>query len=133
MLRRKRIVCVAFAWFYRFYFFFDLLGGVCPGIQGLAVFGPFNGSFQGKVKIGTDAIPVVSSQSQDFAAHLLGYLRDGLAETVDWCRALVQLDAVTLTPELLADTLGALLKYQDDILKLRDGEAGRLLDELSPP
>jgi MoxR-like ATPase len=57
----------------------------------------------------------------------------GVAETVDWCRALVQLDAVTLTPELLADTLGALLKYQDDILKLRDGEAGRLLDELSSP
>jgi MoxR-like ATPase len=55
----------------------------------------------------------------------------GVAETVDWCRALVQLDAVTLTPELLTDTLGALLKYQDDILKLRDGEAARLLGEAS--
>ena len=42
----------------------------------------------------------------------------GVAETLDWAKALVALDAVTLDPQSISDSLGALLKYQDDIAKL---------------
>lgn len=51
----------------------------------------------------------------------------GIAETIDWAHALTQLDVITLTPDLVNDTLGALLKYQDDIAKIRGSEAARLL------
>ena len=54
----------------------------------------------------------------------------GIAETIDWNQALTQLDALALTPELVNDTLGALLKYQDDIARMRGSEAARILDEL---
>lgn len=54
----------------------------------------------------------------------------GVAETIDWCQALLQLDAIVLTPELINATLGALLKYQDDIVKLQGTEAARLLAEI---
>ena len=54
----------------------------------------------------------------------------GVAETIDWNQALTQLDAVALTPELINDTLGALLKYQDDIARIRGSQAAQLLDEL---
>jgi len=51
----------------------------------------------------------------------------GIAETIDWAQALVQLDAVTLTPELFNDSVGALLKYQDDIARMQGSEANQLL------
>lgn len=54
----------------------------------------------------------------------------GVAETLDWARALVTLDVLELTPEVVNDTLGALLKYQDDILKIRGSEAARILEEI---
>ncbi len=54
----------------------------------------------------------------------------GVAETIDWAQALVQIDAVRLTPELFDDTLGALLKYQDDIARVRGSEAARILGEV---
>jgi MoxR-like ATPase len=54
----------------------------------------------------------------------------GVAETIDWNQALTQLDAVALTPEMINDTLGALLKYQDDIVRIRGSEAARILDEI---
>ena len=54
----------------------------------------------------------------------------GVAETIDWVNALVALDAISLDPATVQDTLGVLLKYQDDIAKLRGGDAARLLDEL---
>ncbi len=53
----------------------------------------------------------------------------GVAETLDWAKALVALDAVTLDPQSISDSLGALLKYQDDIAKLQGSEASRILDE----
>jgi len=53
----------------------------------------------------------------------------GVAETLDWAKALVALDAVTLDPQSISDSLGALLKYQDDIAKLQGSEATRILDE----
>jgi MoxR-like ATPase len=54
----------------------------------------------------------------------------GVAETIDWTQALTQLDAVALTPEVINDTVGALLKYQDDIARVRGSEAARILDEI---
>ena len=58
------------------------------------------------------------------------YKRPGVAEAIDWASALTQLDVVTLTPEILNDTLGSLLKYQDDIAKIQGSEAARLLAEV---
>lgn len=54
----------------------------------------------------------------------------GVAETIDWNQALTQLDVMTLDPEVVNDTLGALLKYQDDIARVRDTEAARILEEI---
>ena len=54
----------------------------------------------------------------------------GVAETIDWSNALVALDRVALDPDLVDDTLGALLKYQDDIARVRGSEAARLLEEV---
>lgn len=58
------------------------------------------------------------------------FKRPGVAETIDWAQALAQLDATVLTPELVTDTLGAILKYQDDIAKIGRSAAGRLLAEI---
>ncbi len=54
----------------------------------------------------------------------------GIAETIDWNQALTQLDVMTLDPDVVNDTLGALLKYQDDIARVRDTDAARILDEI---
>lgn len=54
----------------------------------------------------------------------------GVAETLDWATALVELDAVALDPALITDTLGVLLKYQDDIAKLQTGVAKKVLDQV---
>ena len=51
----------------------------------------------------------------------------GVAETIDWATALVNLDALALDPAVVDDTLGVLLKYQDDIAKVRDSEASAIL------
>jgi len=53
----------------------------------------------------------------------------GVAETIDWASALASLDAQELEPALVDETLGALLKYQDDIAKIRGAEAARLVAE----
>jgi len=54
----------------------------------------------------------------------------GVAETIDWAQALTQLDRLALDPDTINDTLGALLKYQDDIQKLQGSEAAKILDEV---
>jgi len=54
----------------------------------------------------------------------------GIAETIDWTEALIQLDRVALDPKAVDDTLGVLLKYQDDIAKIRGSEAAVLLDQV---
>jgi MoxR-like ATPase len=54
----------------------------------------------------------------------------GVAETIDWAHALAQLDVLALTPEAINDTLGVLLKYQDDIAKIQGSEAERLLTQV---
>ena len=53
----------------------------------------------------------------------------GIAETIEWGRALLELDALVLDPELITHTLGVLLKYQDDIARMQGGETARLLAE----
>ncbi|WP_427026130.1 AAA family ATPase [Aureimonas ureilytica] len=52
----------------------------------------------------------------------------GVAETIDWATALTELDAVALDPALVSDTLGVLLKYQDDIARIEKGEGRELLN-----
>jgi MoxR-like ATPase len=54
----------------------------------------------------------------------------GVAETIDWTDALVQLDQVALTPDAIDHSLGALLKYQDDIARIRGTEAAKILEEV---
>lgn len=58
------------------------------------------------------------------------FKKPGVAETIDWARCLVALDVLELKPEVISDTLGALLKYQDDIARFEGSEAKRLLDEV---
>jgi MoxR-like ATPase len=55
------------------------------------------------------------------------YKLPGIAETIEWTRALMALDAMVLDPELINHTLGVLLKYQDDIARMQGSEAARLL------
>ncbi len=54
----------------------------------------------------------------------------GVAETIDWVGALNELDAIVLDPATVNDTLGVLLKYQDDIVRLEGSEAKRLVDQI---
>lgn len=54
----------------------------------------------------------------------------GVAETIDWANALMQLNAVALDPAAVSNSLGVLLKYQDDIQRMAGGEAKRILDDV---
>ncbi|PBC05116.1 MoxR family ATPase [Mesorhizobium sp. WSM3860] len=54
----------------------------------------------------------------------------GVAETIDWAGALTELDKVALDPETVSDTIGVLLKYQDDIARIGEGEGRRILNEV---
>jgi MoxR-like ATPase len=54
----------------------------------------------------------------------------GVAETIDWTDALVQLDQVALGAEAIDNSLGALLKYQDDIARIRGSEAAGILEQV---
>ncbi|MEN3791527.1 MoxR family ATPase [Fulvimarina sp. MAC3] len=78
--------------------------------------------------------------NEDLARELVAFvqrLRDtdlfkapGVAETIDWANALTELNAVALDPRYVSDTLGVLLKYQDDIQRLQQGESTRILNEV---
>ena len=77
----------------------------------------------------------------DLSRQIVGFvqkLRDidlfklpGVAETIDWAEALTQLDKLALDPDSINDTLGTLLKYQDDIAKIQGSEASRILSEVN--
>ncbi|RWC31077.1 MAG: MoxR family ATPase [Mesorhizobium sp.] len=54
----------------------------------------------------------------------------GVAETIDWAGALTELDKVALDPETVSDTIGVLLKYQDDIARIEQDEGRRILNEV---
>ncbi len=78
--------------------------------------------------------------SERLAAQVVGFVQraraldlfkaPGVAETIDWTNALVALDAMSLDPQSVSDTLGVLLKYQDDIARFEGGAAAAILDEL---
>ena len=54
----------------------------------------------------------------------------GVAETIDWASALTELDKLALDPETISDTIGVLLKYQDDIARISQSEGRKILDEV---
>lgn len=58
------------------------------------------------------------------------FKKPGVAEAIDWAKCLLALDVIALSPEVISDTLGAILKYQDDIQKIQGSDAKRLLDEV---
>ena len=58
------------------------------------------------------------------------FKQPGIAETIDWTQALTQLDAIALDPDTINDTVGALLKYQDDIVKIRGSQAAQILEQV---
>ncbi|KIC49212.1 MoxR family ATPase [Tateyamaria sp. ANG-S1] len=79
-----------------------------------------------------EAAAELSREVVAFVQHLRTedlFKKPGVAETIDWAKCLLALDVLTLSPEVIADTLGAILKYQDDIQRLQGSEAKRLLDE----
>ena len=54
----------------------------------------------------------------------------GVAETIDWAQALAQLDVLALSPDVVNDTLGSLLKYQDDVARIQGSEAARIIERI---
>jgi MoxR-like ATPase len=58
------------------------------------------------------------------------FKRPGVAETIDWAAALTELDQVALDPATVSDTLGVLLKYQDDIARIEKSQTKAMLDEV---
>ena len=58
------------------------------------------------------------------------YKAPGVAETLDWAQALVELNQLELDPATINDTLGTLLKYQDDIARIQGSEAARILGQV---
>jgi MoxR-like ATPase len=75
----------------------------------------------------------LSRQIVAFVQALRGielYKLPGIAETIEWTRALMALDALVLEPATVNDTLGVLLKYQDDIARVQGSEVARLLEQV---
>jgi MoxR-like ATPase len=78
--------------------------------------------------------------SEALSAEVVGFVQQlrgkdlfklpGVAETIDWAEALVQLDRSDLDSGTVDDTLGILLKYQDDIARIQGDEAGRILSQV---
>mgnify|MGYP001969250342 CR=1 FL=1 len=58
------------------------------------------------------------------------YKSPGIAETIDWAEALVELNCVALDPQTIDSTIGVLLKYQDDIAKIQGSEASKILNDV---
>uniref|UniRef100_UPI003BA97031 AAA family ATPase n=1 Tax=Stappia sp. TaxID=1870903 RepID=UPI003BA97031 len=58
------------------------------------------------------------------------FKQPGVAETLDWATALTELNEIALDPDMVSDTLGVLLKYQDDIERVRGSEARRIVDDI---
>jgi MoxR-like ATPase len=80
-----------------------------------------------------DAREVLSRQIVAFVQRLRTmdlYKLPGVSETIEWSRALLALDAVALEPETVNNTLGVLLKYQDDIARMQGTEAARMVEKI---
>jgi len=90
-----------------------------------------------ELQIVTTRVPGIR---QRLAAEVVGFVqklrrqdlfkRPGVAETIDWAGALTELDQVALDPATVSDTLGVLLKYQDDIARIEKSQTKALLDEV---
>ncbi|MCJ8052014.1 MoxR family ATPase [Shinella curvata] len=75
----------------------------------------------------------LSRQVVAYVQNLRGldlFKNPGVAETIDWATALTELDRVALDPETVSDTLGTLLKYQDDIARIDGAEGRKLLEDV---
>ena len=90
-----------------------------------------------ELKIVRAKLPGVSTALSEQVVHFVQALRKedlfkspGVAETLDWAAALSELDVVTLDPATVSDTLGVLLKYQDDIARIEGSKAKELLDQV---
>lgn len=80
-----------------------------------------------------DASDLLSKEIVAFVQRLREedlFKKPGVAESVDWAKCLIALDAIELSPEVIADTIGAVLKYQDDIQRLYNGELNQTLDRV---
>ena len=82
-------------------------------------------------------VPGIAARLSREIVHFVQALRrqdlfksPGVAETLDWAGALTELDAVALDPATVSDTLGVLLKYQDDIARIEGSKAKELIDGL---
>jgi MoxR-like ATPase len=82
-------------------------------------------------------VPGVGARLSAEIVHVVQALRGqdlfkapGVAETLDWAAALVELDAVALDPAMVSDTLGVLLKYQDDIARIQGSKVQELIDQM---
>jgi len=82
----------------------------------------------------------VPGADQRLSREIVGFIQElrtidlfklpGVAETIDWTQALTQLDTITLDPETINNTLGVLLKYQDDIERIQGSEAARIIQQV---
>lgn len=82
-------------------------------------------------------VPQANQRLSREVVHFVQKLREldlfkapGVAETIDWAGALTELDKIALDPETVSDTIGVLLKYQDDIARISEGEGRRILDDV---
>jgi MoxR-like ATPase len=82
-------------------------------------------------------VPGIGARLSAEIVHVVQALRrqdlfkaPGVAETLDWAAALVELDAVALDPAMVSDTLGVLLKYQDDIARIQGSKVQELIDQM---
>ncbi len=94
-------------------------------------------SAERELEIVATKLPGIDKQLTEQVVAFVQHLREedlfklpGVAETLDWADALTQLDKVTLDGEAIDNTLGTLLKYQDDIAKIRGSEAAKLLEQV---
>ena len=82
-------------------------------------------------------VPQANQRLSREVVHFVQKLREldlfkapGVAETIDWAGALTELDKIALDPNTVSDTIGVLLKYQDDIARIGEGEGRRILDDV---
>lgn len=87
-----------------------------------------------ELKILQSRVPNIREDLSVAIVHFVKELRKielfkqpGIAETIDWAQAMVELNYITIDPEVLETTIGALLKNQDDIRKLKESEAAKIL------
>ena len=90
-----------------------------------------------ELKIVRAKVPGIGKALSEQIVHFVQALRKedlfkspGVAETLDWAAALTELDSVALDPATVSDTLGVLLKYQDDIARIEGSKAKEMLDQI---